>query len=84
MLLEAHRKPDGKVDPEDEYDIKGSAGTLYAGESINHWRVRADYHLTTLAAAETVIATVFPAMLINRFLDCCCARDIHACHDSAA
>ena len=33
-LLEAHRKPDGKIDLEDEYDIKGSAGTLYAGESI--------------------------------------------------
>ena len=59
MLLEAHRKPDGKLDPEDEDDIKGSAGTLYAGESIKFWRVRADHHLATLAAAETVIITFF-------------------------
>ena len=84
MLLEAHRKPDGKLDPEDEDDIKGSAGTLYAGKSINFWRVRADYHLATLAAAETVIVTIFRATSINRLIDCCCARDIHACHGQTA
>ena len=80
MLLEAHRKADGKLDPEDEDDIKGSAGTLYVGESINFWRVGALYHLATLAAAETVIITVFCVTSINRFIDCCCVRDIHACH----
>jgi hypothetical protein len=57
MLLEAHRKPDGKLDPEDEDDIKGSAGTLYVGELINFWRVGAHHHLATLAAAETVIVS---------------------------
>ncbi|KAF8346573.1 cytochrome P450 [Amanita rubescens] len=41
-LLEAHRKPDGKVDLEDEYDIKGSAGTLYAAAAE-----------TTVAVLET-------------------------------
>ncbi|KAF8637102.1 hypothetical protein AX17_003006 [Amanita inopinata Kibby_2008] len=29
-LLEAHRNSEGGIDPEDEEDIKGSAGTLYA------------------------------------------------------
>ncbi|EAU87749.2 cytochrome P450 [Coprinopsis cinerea okayama7 len=34
-LLESRRNPeDGSVDAEDEEDIKGSAGTLYAGESL--------------------------------------------------
>ena len=58
MLIEAHRKPDGKLDTEDEDDIKGSAGTLYVGESIKFWCVGGHYHLATLAAAETVIVTI--------------------------
>ena len=52
MLLEAHRKSDGKLDPEDEDDIKGSAGTLYVGELINFWRVRAPYHLATSCSRD--------------------------------
>lgn len=30
-LLEAHRGPAGALSPEDEEDIRGSAGTLFAG-----------------------------------------------------
>jgi hypothetical protein len=81
-LLEAHRKPDGKVDLEDEYDIKGSAGTLYAGESIEFCRGQAD--LRPLAAAETVIVELFRILLINKSIDCCRARNFHASNDQAA
>ena len=30
-LLDSHREPDGSIAPDDEEDIKGSAGTLFAG-----------------------------------------------------
>jgi hypothetical protein len=31
-LLDAYtRGPDGKINPQDEYDIKGAAGVLYGG-----------------------------------------------------
>jgi hypothetical protein len=29
--LDSHREPDGSIAPDDEEDIKGSAGTLLAG-----------------------------------------------------
>lgn len=32
-LLDAHRDHSGFISPEDEEDIKGSAGTLFAGKS---------------------------------------------------
>src|SRR6266576_533908 len=80
-LLEAHRKPDGKVDLEDEYDIKGSAGTLYAGEPIDVYRGQAN--LRPLAAAETVMAKLIRALLINNSVDCCRARNLHASNDQA-
>ncbi|KAK2465511.1 hypothetical protein APHAL10511_002403 [Amanita phalloides] len=53
-LLEAHRNPDGKVNPEDEDDIKGSAGTLYAAE-------------TTVAVLETFMLamTRHPEILVK-------------------
>lgn len=55
-LLEAHRQSDGKVDPEDEEDIKGSAGTLYAAAAE-----------TTVAVLETfmLVMTRHPEILIR-------------------
>lgn len=55
-LLEAHRGPDGQTDPEDEEDIKGSAGTLYAAAAE-----------TTLAVFETFMLAMTrnPEILIK-------------------
>ncbi|PFH50357.1 hypothetical protein AMATHDRAFT_145202 [Amanita thiersii Skay4041] len=55
-LLEAHRNTDGEVDPEDEEDIKGSAGTLYAAAED-----------TTVAVLETFMlaSTRHPEILVK-------------------
>ncbi|KAF9478585.1 cytochrome P450 [Pholiota conissans] len=34
MLLDSHRDSSGSISPEDEEDIRGSAGTLFAGKQI--------------------------------------------------
>ncbi|KAF8626674.1 hypothetical protein AX15_004764 [Amanita polypyramis BW_CC] len=54
-LLEAHRKSDGKVDPEDEKDIKGSAGTLYAAAAETTVAVLEMFMLTMTRHPEILI-----------------------------
>lgn len=54
-LLEAHCGPAGVLSPEDEEDIRGSAGTLFAGALVptRIQRVRAD-QFNFIAAEDTV------------------------------
>ncbi|KJA22148.1 hypothetical protein HYPSUDRAFT_139604 [Hypholoma sublateritium FD-334 SS-4] len=62
-LLEAHRGPAGALSPEDEEDIRGSAGTLFAGALSPHRLPCTCADSDFIAAEDTTIASLHTLML---------------------